>query len=249
MNKIRLMPVGSLESIRHLYDTIINPVKKNLIKNYISKEDILEISKISQGEEVAIWGLEPGKNNNQVWSNLEKGEILIFVPSNQDLIISELIYKVKNKGLAEKLWGISERSGQLWEMLLFVKIRTFINLDKRKLLTDLGYEINDNLQGNREVTDKFLEEYGSINSFIEKYHKEDINWDYFKNITPEEMFKRNVSGSSVVGGLTRSEREELKSLNEEITKLENLEGVPGFPNKEQIEEKKRRKSELEKKQV
>ena len=140
MVQIRLMPAGGEEAIQHLYDTIINKVSKDKIKNFFSEEEFSKLNSIYGEREFPIWGFEPGKVNNKVWEEeLNIGDILIFVPSNEDLIVTKLIYKIKNRELANELWGVSKRSNQIWELILFLEILGCINLEKRNFLNKLGY--------------------------------------------------------------------------------------------------------------
>ncbi|MFZ1970961.1 MAG: hypothetical protein WAU65_02160 [Candidatus Nanoarchaeia archaeon] len=247
MVQIRLMPTGSLESLEHLYNTVINPISKSKIKEYFGEEEFSKINESLSEKEVAIWGLEPGKFNEVAWKNFDQGDIVIFVPSNEDLIIGELRYKAANIELAKSLLGSSERSGQFWEFLIFVKILGSINLDKRSFLTQLGYSEQDNLQANRDVTDKFLSTFLSIENFISKYSKDEINLEFYRNMTPKQMFERKGNERSK-SNLTREELKEKKNLEEELPKLESLVGIFGFPSKEQLEIKKDRLEELRNKE-
>ena len=244
MKQIRLMPVGSMESLRHLFDTIINPVSKEKIKNYLNDEEFSKLNEVCDEELIPLWGLEPGKMNEVVWDNLIPEDILIFVPSNEDLIITKLKYKVKNRNLAERLWGTSERSGGYWDLLVFLEVIAVVNIEKRALLDYLGYSELDVLQSNRDVTEKFLKEFGSLKDFINKYSDEKFNLENLKEMGPEEVFKRKGSQISKRISL-KKEGDELELLEREIPKFESLLGIPGVGiSQEKLDEMKKRANEL-----
>jgi len=226
------MPAGSEEALRHLYGTIINPVSKEKLKSFLSEKEFLELEKKFNKENVFVWGFEPGKINNIVWKNLVSGDVLIFVPSKEDLIITILKFKTRNPKLAEELWGPSERSGQFWEMIVFIEFLVAINLEKREFLDKLRYSEKDVLQGSRDVTENFSKTFEDIEEFIKKFSKQRINLEFYRNLPIQEMMKRGHS----IG-------EEIKALREEIPKLEKMIGIGGITPR-LIEEKKKRLKEL-----
>ena len=99
------------------------------------------------------------------------------------------------------------------------------------------------MQGSRNVTEKFLDSFLSLENFINKFSRGGYDINFLKKMSPLELLKRK--GKIDRANLMRKkELEEYKRLSEEISKFEKLIGIPGFPTKEKIEEDKKRLIEL-----
>jgi predicted HNH restriction endonuclease len=168
--EIYLMPVGGKQAREHLEKTILNPVPKNRIREFLEEQQWLDINTIFQGEEVILWGLTPGRQNTKTWNRLRMGDVVIFVPSfREEILVAKVVYKIENEKLAKELWGVDKekRTFRTWSLIFFVKLEAIVNLDKRRLLDILQYDKNDVLIGNRRITNKVLKIFGSMEEFLE----------------------------------------------------------------------------------
>ena len=161
MIEVYLIPLGSEDSTRNMDTTLLNSVDAKTIEKYGTAlpEDADKHSGIN------VWGLTAGKQNIRQWLRFKPGDNIIFVPTMDDLIVTEIIQPFRNKDLAKALWGV-DKNGITWELMVFLTILGKVKESKRSFLRNLGYPDNDNLQGNRRVTEKFANVYGSIDILL-----------------------------------------------------------------------------------
>ncbi|MEM4005883.1 MAG: HNH endonuclease [Desulfurococcaceae archaeon] len=207
MAEIYLMPIGSEDAVEHMYNTLLNPVQQIEIASLgVSVPD-----GVYSGGGTNVWSLVPGKNNERQWSKFSEGDFVIFVPTNYNLIVTQITYKVRNQNLAQSLWGNNSK-GQTWELVFFVKVLGFLAKDKRTLLTELGYSSKDNLPGTRRVTKRFQNRYGSVDAFLSVNSENKLDADDLSQDIAERLIKSSFS--------TRTKPEErLKRLEEIIKRL------------------------------
>lgn len=215
MVEIYLMPIGSKSPVEHMNDTLINPVEASLIRSYLGEPEISNFNNAVTTSEIPVWGLEPGKANKLRWDTFCMGDIVIFVPSNQDILVTRIIHKVRDEKLAKRLWGTSSKSGQTWELVFFVDILSVLHIEKRALLDELGYDIKDNLMGNRRVTDRFFKRFDSVGSFIHKYSSFEVNIHSFNEEVADKILDYSVSKDEMLDTL-RSKLEETTNSSEFI---------------------------------
>jgi 5-methylcytosine-specific restriction endonuclease McrA len=188
--EIYLMPIGSDESVEHMNITLTNAVLKSKLKKYLTDSQFSYLNQIYEEDSIPMWGLEPGHQNKRTWQQFKPSDVVIFVPTNYNLIVTQITYKIRNKDLAKFLWGVSSRSGFTWELIFFVRVKSILRIDKRTFLTSLGYKENDYLMGNRRVTEKFLNRYGSLENFNNLYSESEITLDSFTQETTEKTVKK-----------------------------------------------------------
>jgi len=87
MSEVYLMPIGSKKYLEHMNDTLINNVSKTLVASYLDKEKE-EFDSIIKMNEVPVWGLEPRIANLRTWNNFKFGNIVIFIPSKDAILIT-----------------------------------------------------------------------------------------------------------------------------------------------------------------
>lgn len=168
--KIHILPTGQVD-LDHAQTTLLNPVPQGILSQELSQNDMQTITGTYGKEPVPTWGWIPGKVNTLTWEDLQFGDIATFViPSNDQVVIAKVTHKVRSKNLASRLWGTDKASGETWELVFFLQILGAMNLSKRDLLSSLGYtNENDNLQGHRDVTDRFLKRFGSVDGFLARH--------------------------------------------------------------------------------
>ncbi len=220
MQKIILMPIGFGKAQQHLNTTLLNPVSKETIKKYVSAEDFSELDKLYQEESVLVWGLVPGKQNDKDWENLNLEDIVIFVPSNDNLIVTHVTYKMINEKLSKVLWGTEDKTEKTWERIFFVRLVSVLELRKRALLSQLGYSDRDNLQGHRDVTERFIEAYGSLDEFNRTYSDLKIELEELNQETSEKFIDSVLPSKNRQGAL----KEKIAESEREQTEYVELKG-------------------------
>ena len=173
---IYIMPIGSEDAVNHMNNTLLNKVdKQTILANGVTiNEDLYEDNKIN------VWGLIPGQQNTRQWQRFKPHDIVIFVPSKYNLIVTEILETTKSKDLANTFWGI-DKNGQTWELIFFVKVLGIIEKDKRSFLNELGYSEKDQLMGNRKITDRFIPKYQSVEDFLNLNIETAVSSESFSN--------------------------------------------------------------------
>lgn len=220
MQKIILMPTSVGDAQWHMNTTILNQVSKETIKKYISKEDSSKLDMIYQESTIPVWCLLPGKSNNKDWEKLNEGDVVIFVPSNDNLVVTSVTYKTRNRALAKALWETDSATGKTWELVFFVRILSVLNLTKRAVLSDLGYSGRDNLQGHRDVTGKFIRAYGSVEEFINGHSDLSIGQEELSQETSEKLINKVLPKKSRLEAI----REKIAESEREKTDYVELKG-------------------------
>ncbi|MGI6348273.1 MAG: HNH endonuclease [Patescibacteria group bacterium] len=167
MQNLILQPSGSDSAKKHFEDTIKNGIDINLLKNYLSKDDIENIVKLYGGSKVEVWGVTPGKNNINVnkFDRSNVGDLVLFSANNKIIYISQLVYKLHNKNFAEHLWGFNS-DNETWEYIYFLIDGTEENIPVSELNNLLGYKQNNVIRGYNVLDQKksksVLDRYGSF---------------------------------------------------------------------------------------
>lgn len=164
MIDVYLVPIGSKYAVNNMNTSLLRTVsRKKVVEHGAALPESLD------GEnQINVWGLAPGPANTRQWEKFEQHDIVIFVPTNSDLIVTEIEGKCRNKSLATDLWDMGE-NGEKWELIFFVKIVGTIGLSKRSFLNEFDYPEKDKLQGNRRITDRFFSRYNTVQDFLNLY--------------------------------------------------------------------------------
>ena len=107
-----------------------------------------------------IWGVTP--NNQSKWEKVEAGDITLFSKSRAIFASAVATYKIRNKSLAEKLWGLDAK-GNAWEYIYFIAELQAQNIPYIELNRVIPYKDNFVIQGfmvldeakSQNVADKF----------------------------------------------------------------------------------------------
>ncbi len=192
-----LMPAGNKQALKHMEATLLNPVQLNSLSKFLSNKDIENLSKIFPDGAATLWGISPGTRNDSKWNILKNNDIVIFLPSRGNTLLTYVAYKLnaKNKELAEHLWGSDKIDPKkTWEYFFFVKIEKSLEIDKRTFLTDLlGYSKKDNLQEFRNVSKRIKSEFKSLQKFLAILKNYEMPLNQFKSEVEEELNKEFIS--------------------------------------------------------
>jgi hypothetical protein len=80
MKQIFVFTAGNSAARQHLADSIINPVKEEIIAQHAPKELEAKIPEFkAKAGGVYCWGAEPGTNNERNWEAMRPGDIVFCV--------------------------------------------------------------------------------------------------------------------------------------------------------------------------
>jgi len=158
----------------HLERTIRNPVSFEEIERNISDQNELQklVQALGKGP-YYLWGAIPGKNNENYWSRMSRGDIAIFYVKGKKFgYWARILYKLRDKKLAEFLWG-KDNYGQTWELIYFLDNPKEINLPLQEFNVEHCYSLNFKPQGLAPIRDEAIQrielKYGSYENFLKRY--------------------------------------------------------------------------------
>lgn len=129
----------------NLQKSIENSIDISFARKYLSNGFVDEILKYSGGEGIRCFALT--KNSKPTYDKINNGDEVLFSKKNTGLFThyGVVIGKVHNVDFGENLWP--ELGKNPWEYIYFVGNITQVNIDKKALLTKLGYKENFVLPG------------------------------------------------------------------------------------------------------
>lgn len=158
----------------HLERTIKNAVSFEEIKQNISNQNELQelVQALGSGP-YYLWGAVPGKNNENYWSRMSRGDIAIFYVKGKKFgYWTRILHKLRDRKLAEFLWG-KDSYGQTWELIYFLDKPKEINLPLWEFNLEHCYSLNFKPQGLAPIRDEAVQrielKYGSYENFLKRY--------------------------------------------------------------------------------
>tara|TARA_B110000046_G_scaffold128893_1_gene135373 strand:- start:173 stop:1132 length:960 start_codon:yes stop_codon:yes gene_type:complete len=112
-----LQPCGNKDARAHYNDTVMFPVPHDSVSSFLNETDNDNLKDIYPDGMLKIWGVTP--NNQGKWKKVEAGDITLFSKSGSIFASAVATYKIRNKPLAEKLWGLDAK-GNAWEYIYFI---------------------------------------------------------------------------------------------------------------------------------
>ncbi len=169
MRKIFIVTASGPEAYIHYQDTIKRKRFLKEIAQFISTDDSRKLDNIYHGRGFAVWGATPGPGNINTWSRMYPGDYVVFYQQGNLILIGEVAYKLKNRELANFLWG-TNKIGETWENIYFIINEKEIKIPLEKFNTYLDYRSNFTPQGfgaiESERQKKFEEKYGDFYGLI-----------------------------------------------------------------------------------
>ncbi len=166
-HKLYVFTAGNQEARKHLHDTIENPIDFNEIEEFFGNDDKEQLRRIDKENRLYAWGAIPGKNNTKLWEKLNPGDYVLCVYDNTYHYIAKVLYKVRNKQCAEKLWG-HDPKGQTWELMYFLSKPEKIEIP----ISRLSCYLNKRYMGFTKISEDKIrsikEEFGDIEKFVKQ---------------------------------------------------------------------------------
>src|SRR5215469_15318016 len=146
--QVVLQPAGQAAATIHYQDTIATPVSLNRIKPHLRSEDFDQLMHIYPDGVAPVWGVTPGKNdqNEKRWERMNVGDIVLFAKQGAIFSTGAVTFKVHSKPIALELWKVNA-DGETWEFVYFLKSMRGVNIPYSKFNVAAGYEPNNVIQG------------------------------------------------------------------------------------------------------
>jgi hypothetical protein len=147
VTNVAVQPCGDSVAQSHFVDTITNTVPLSTILAELSPTDKERVAK-SCGSQVAVWGVTPGKKNQNrtKWSRLQPGDVVLLYRQKKLFFRSRILDLVHSRALAAKLWGYT-KDGETWEYIYFLDELHSIDISIDEYNGALGYEPANIIQG------------------------------------------------------------------------------------------------------
>lgn len=158
---------SNADAQRHLHDTIENPIDRNILKQYLSPEDL---KKLDATKAYYAWGAIPGSDNLKRWNTMNEGDIVINYSLKNYRHHSTVALKTRNKELAKRLWK-TDKNGNTWELMYFLfKPHSIVPPVSSESSADYlqssyrgFWKIND------EKTKLLFQKFGTIDNFFKTF--------------------------------------------------------------------------------
>ncbi|WP_250211872.1 HNH endonuclease [Peribacillus simplex] len=145
------------------------PIKDSL--NLLDPVTIEKLKLNNSDKKVRMWGAKPGPSNLRNWNNIKEGDSILAYSRGEFLYYGKILCKKPkpNQLLAKEVWG-TNKDGETWEYIFFIKDLTKINIDKRKFNSFFEYGVNNNPFGfglvKKENLERKLKGFKSIDDLI-----------------------------------------------------------------------------------
>lgn len=149
----------------NLEKSIENSVDVSFAKQYLSTEFVEEILKYSGIEGIRCWALT--KNRLNIFNDIKNGDEVLLTEKGTGRFThyGVIVGKIQNVDFGNALWPIV--GDNPWENIYFLANITKINIDKGKLVTDLGYADNFAVPGAIKVEETKYLNLGTISQLFE----------------------------------------------------------------------------------
>lgn len=149
----------------NLEKSIEKSVDVSFARQYLSTDFVDEILKFSGNEGIRCWALT--KNRLTIFNDIKNGDEVLLTEKGTGRFThyGVIVGKTQNVDFGNALWPIVGDSP--WENIYFLANITKINIDKGKLVTDLGYADNFAVPGAIKVDDTKYLNLGTISQLFE----------------------------------------------------------------------------------
>lgn len=156
-------------SQENLKKTIYKKIKLEDYINYLSSEEIQELTSSGLINGCHMWGAEPGPSNSNRWEKVKSGDRILGYSQKKFICYGQIVYKMHNRRLAEAVWGVNENNST-WEYINVFGDLEYIDIDIKRFNSFIGYKDEYKPQGFTNVDHKKIEKlennYGSLDEII-----------------------------------------------------------------------------------
>lgn len=152
--------------------TIEKGVNLNTAKQFFSSSEFEALKKALGGKtDFYCWATT--NSNRTTFREMQQGDFALLTEkgTGKFTVFGEIIAKFKNAALGDHLWPVVP--GKPWELIYIFSSVRHINIDKSKLVNELGYQSNYTVPGIIRVqpsrVNRLLSRHNSIENFINSF--------------------------------------------------------------------------------
>ena len=164
-----IVPASGSLARGHFERTIARAWSVEGLRSLVPRLDENLTSKLVEVDSFRIWGAVPGSLDMATWSVLEDWWVA-FYQEGYVTCWGKVFAKVRDRRLAERLWGVDSK-GRTWEYVYFIKDIRWCRIPWDRVREELGYQEGFIPRGHTPVSidrlRRVLEKYGSIEGFLE----------------------------------------------------------------------------------
>lgn len=156
-------------SQENLEKTIYKKISLEEYREYLSSEEIQELTSLGLMDGCHMWGAEPGPSNSNRWEKVENGDRILGYSQKKFICYGPIVYKIHNRRLAKAIWGVTENNST-WEYINVFGDLKYIDVDIKRFNNFFGYKEKYKPQGFTNVDYKKIKSlentYGSLDEII-----------------------------------------------------------------------------------
>lgn len=153
----------------NLNETVTNSISMQLARRHLTENQYGELQSALRDEETFhCWAMT--RNNQGTYDKMRAGDYVLFSPTGTGKFsyIARVKTRVVSSSLGYALWPDTGKNP--WELIYVLDGVASIDVDKSKLVSELGYKPNYPVQGvirvKPELTRRILEKHGGIPQLV-----------------------------------------------------------------------------------
>jgi len=169
MKNIFVFCAGERKARANYRKTILNPIPEEIILSSFPSEKHAELRKWQdQAGGFFGWGVKVGQQRTlTMWQSLEPGDCVLGFFAFHYQVVSQLIGKVQNAELAQKIWGIPKH-GSDWGSIMFLTKPREVAVPATALQPYLCSSYRGATRIGSERINSIVKDFGSVSAFISK---------------------------------------------------------------------------------
>jgi len=169
MAKIFVAPVDASTEQSHLDRSIINPVERQVIIQNFSDATYPELIDIERrGRGFYAWGLPADEDNVDQWFHMGVGDFVLLTCKGDYRHYGKVLGRYENSRAAEAIWGDTEDSEEVRELLFFLSEPISLSLPRTELTDYIDEDYSSFRQVPSETMERIEADFGSIERFFRR---------------------------------------------------------------------------------
>lgn len=170
MSSIFLAPRSNETSHQNFASTIEEGVAYSLVEPYLSETDK---QTLSGSPTLKVWGCKEKLRSR--WERMKPGDYVLFYAKGRFNYSARVVLPTFNEALGRVLWPNS-KTGEPWSCLFFIDQVQETQIPIKSLQGFAGYEptwtrVQGFMKLNKAGTEAIIEQFGSIEAFIDQPHQ------------------------------------------------------------------------------